>query len=204
MLVLIDESGCCGFKLGKGSTSHFAISMVIFEDFKEAEKASKAIGDLRTKLGITPEFKFSKCQDTVRDEFFAILAPFDFCVRSMVVDKSKIYSQTLRTHRESFYNFFVKSLMKYDNDILNNANIKIDGCGDREFKQTLATYLRRELGGGKINKIKFVDSRQDNLIQLADMCVGAIMRSYKQDTRRNHDKWRKMIEGKIADTWDFK
>jgi len=60
------------------------------------------------------------------------------------------------------------------------------------------------LGGNKVKKIKFVDSKKDNLIQLADMCVGAITRSYKPNTRANHDRWRKMIEGKIADTWEFK
>jgi len=109
---LIDESGCCGFKLGKGSTSHFVITMIIFNNYEEAEKTSKASGELRAKLKITPEFKFSKCQDRIRDEFFAILTPFNFSIRSLVIDKSTIYSPNLRTDRESFYNFFVKSLMK--------------------------------------------------------------------------------------------
>ncbi|MBI2315295.1 DUF3800 domain-containing protein [Candidatus Daviesbacteria bacterium] len=36
MLVFIDDSGDPGFKLDKGSTSHFIIACVIFEDDLEA------------------------------------------------------------------------------------------------------------------------------------------------------------------------
>jgi len=43
MLVFIDESGCTGFKLNKGSSSHFVIAMVIFNDHKQAELTSQAI-----------------------------------------------------------------------------------------------------------------------------------------------------------------
>lgn len=70
MLVLIDESGCSGFKLGKGSTPFFVIGMVTFFDFEEAEKASNKISELRTNLNIWPEFKFSKTHSDVKDIFF--------------------------------------------------------------------------------------------------------------------------------------
>lgn len=60
MLVLIDESGCSGFKFNKGSTPYFVVAMVIFSDFKQAEIASENIGLLRDQLNIKPEFKFSK------------------------------------------------------------------------------------------------------------------------------------------------
>ncbi len=33
MLVLIDESGCAGFKIAKGSTRHFVVAMVTFTDY---------------------------------------------------------------------------------------------------------------------------------------------------------------------------
>ena len=43
MLVFIDDSGDPGFKLGKGSTSHFIIGMVIFDD--ELETVLDSIRD---------------------------------------------------------------------------------------------------------------------------------------------------------------
>lgn len=39
MLVLIDESGCAGFKLKKGSSPYFVVAMVVFKNLLEAEKA---------------------------------------------------------------------------------------------------------------------------------------------------------------------
>jgi hypothetical protein len=70
LLVLIDESGCTGFKLDKGSSPYFVMAMVIFNDFSYAEKTSAIIGKLREDLRVKPEFKFSKCSHEVRDHFF--------------------------------------------------------------------------------------------------------------------------------------
>ena len=95
--------------------------------------------------------------------------------------------------------------MQYDDDVLQNASIKIDGSGDKEFKKALTAYLRQRIGEHKIKKFKFSDSRKDNLIQLADMVVGAIARSYSE-TRKDADRWLNMLNqrGKIKNVWNFK
>lgn len=46
MLVLIDESGCPGFKFTRGSDPVFGIGMVIFAKGEDAIATEKAIGDL--------------------------------------------------------------------------------------------------------------------------------------------------------------
>jgi hypothetical protein len=203
LLVLIDESGDAGFKLARGSTQHFIVAMVIFDDFKEAERASDIIEAARTTLRIRTEFKFNKCSGQVKDGFFAMVAPCKFTVRAIVVDKAKIYSENLREHKEMFYNFFVKSLLQHDHNALIGARVKIDGSGDREFKRELAAYLKRESTGGKIVSVKFVESHRDNLIQLADMVAGAIARSYRIDDRNEPDRWRKMLNNKVRNVWNF-
>ena len=109
MLVLIDESGCPGFKLTKGSTPYFVVGMVIFKDFSKAEIASKAISELRQSLKINPEFKFSKTRREIKDQFFDTMCKYNFEVRALVVDKSKLYSCKLRNDADSFYNYFVKN-----------------------------------------------------------------------------------------------
>lgn len=205
MLVLIDESGCPGFKLTKGSTPFFVVGMVIFNDFSQAEAASEAIIALRQALGVNPEFKFSKTHLAIKDNFFNTICAYDFQVMALVVNKSNIYSLKLRNDTDSFYNYFVKTLMQYDGDILQNASIKIDGSGDKEFKKALTSYLRQSIGEHKIKKFKFIDSKKDNLIQLADMVVGAIARSYSE-TRRDASRWLNVLKktGKIKNIWDFK
>jgi hypothetical protein len=140
----------------------------------------------------------------VKDGFFEAVAPCKFSVRAIVVDKSRIYSDNLRENKEQFYNFFVKSLLQHDNNALAGAKVKIDGSGDREFKRELAAYLKRESAAGKIISVKFAESHRNNLIQLADMVVGAIARSYREVDRNEHDRWRKMLCGKIQNVWDFK
>jgi len=204
MLVLIDESGDPGFKLTRGSSTHFLVAMVIFEDFGEAERASAAIGKLRDRLGIKPEFKFSGCRPEVRDEFFETVAPYRFQVRALVVDKTKIYSPHLRETTDSFYNFFLRQLIEYDGGILAGASIKIDGKGSRHFKKQMAAYLRRHLPDTKVDKIRIVDSKGDNLVQLADMAAGAIGRSYMGDRRKTPWRWRRMLARKINNIWEFR
>lgn len=203
MLVLIDESGDAGFKLARGSTPHFVVAMVIFDDFKEAERTSAIIEAARISLRIKPEFKFNKCSSQVKDGFFEAIESCKFSVQALVVDKSKIYSDNLRENKEHFYGFFVKSLLQHDNNALVGAKVKIDGSGDREFKRELAAYLKRESAIGKIVDVKFAESHRNSLIQLADMVVGAIARSYREGARNEHDRWRKMLGSKIKNIWDF-
>lgn len=206
MLVLIDESGDPGFKLVRGSSSHFVMAMVIFDDFAVAQQASEAIANLRTELRLKTEFKFAKSHANVKDAFFERVCRHDFRVRAVVVDKSRIYSGNLRTQAETFYNYFVRQLLEHDNGQLANARIKIDGSGNRKFRQELNSYLRRRLDAGKVGKITFADSGRDNLIQLADMVAGAILRSYRPEDRRDARRWRDMLaqRGRLGDVWDFR
>lgn len=204
MLIFIDESGDPGFKLTRGSTSHFVVAMVIFDTNQDAEYTAQVINQALLDLNIKPEFKFSKSRDYVRDEFFKRVRGCNFRVRALVVDKSIIYSPNLRENDEKFYNYFVKQLINFDELKLNNASIKIDGSGDREFKKELQRYLRSQIRPNLTFKIKFVDSHKDYLIQLADMVAGAISRSYPNESRNANDTWKKLIVSKIEDVWDFK
>ena len=205
MLVLIDESGDPGFRIARGSSSHFVIVMIIFDDYLVAERASSAIYAAQKRLRVKPEFKFSKSRDNIKDEFFNTVVGFEFKVRALVVDKSVLYSEHLRENSELFYNFFVQNLLKYDNGLLQKANIKIDGSGDKEFKRELNSYLRKNLATGQTCKITFKDSKTDCLIQLADMCAGAIHRAFRSDEKRDV-RWLEMLRKsqRIDNIWPFK
>jgi Protein of unknown function (DUF3800) len=203
MLVFIDESGDPGFKLKKGSTPVFIAALVAFRDPKQARCTQAAIEAAAARLHIRPKFKFSKCRNEVRDAFFEAVRPFNFCVRAIVVQKQVIYSAHLRSKKEAFYSFFVKSLLKFDGGLLKSARIVIDGSGDRTFRSELGAYFRRHLGAGKVKSIRFRDSESDRLVQLADMCAGAIARSYKTD-KDDRYRWRSMLGSKIEDIWEFR
>ena len=203
MLVFIDESGDPGFKVAKGSSPLFVAAMVIFESAEDAAKTAREIKALQTTLRVYPEFKFSKCREVVRDEFFRSVAKRLFVVRAIVVPKPIVYSPHLRSNKEDFYRYFVKSMIKNDGGWLQDAKVIIDGSGDRTFRRDLKAYLRRETPPGCIRDVQFRSSRGDPLLQLADMCVGAIARSYRE-TRKDAGKWRAMLAKRIDNVWEFK
>jgi hypothetical protein len=206
LLVLIDESGCAGFKLDKGSSPYFTLAMVIFNDFLEAEKASKKIAELKEGLRISNEFKFCKTHPNIRDKFFSSVSDCKFSVRALFVDKVKITSSHLRQNSDAFYNYFLKVLLDYDAGTLKNASIKIDGRGTKGLVKNIGSYLRKEISNAKIKKIKFVDSQQDNLIQLADMVVGAVSLAHTNKLTKEKSKWFAVLKnkGRIDNIWHFR
>lgn len=201
MLVLIDESGCPGFKISKGSDPVFGVGMVIFKNGEHARETEANIKALHTRLRHRSEFKFSKCDDDKRDGFFQAIAACPFSVRALIAKKEYIYSQRLRGDSEAFYSYFVKMLMAHDNGTLREAKVRIDGSGDREFRRALGGYLRRELGRDRIKDVKMTDSKDDELMQLADMCIGAITRAER--VRGDPTRWRDMLRGRIDDVWHY-
>lgn len=203
MLVFIDESGDPGFKVSKGSSPLFVVSLVAFKKVEDSVVAQEAIAGVASTFKISNEFKFSQSRDEVRDAFFAALRPIEFCVRAIVIQKAKIYSPHLRTDKEAFYAYFVKSMLKFDNGLLENAKVIIDGSGDQSFKKELSRYLKRHTGPGAIRDVRFSNSKNDRLVQMADMCTGAIARSYRDD-RADARRWLDMLNGKIENIWNFR
>jgi hypothetical protein len=202
VLVFIDESGDPGFRIDRGSSPFFVVAMVIFRSQEAALRTEQAIRDAKAKLHLAREFKFNASSHSVRRHFFEAVAGCDFRVRALVVDKTRIRSAHLKTHKERFYSYFVRQMMSWDGGRLRDADVRIDGSGDREFKREFAAYLRRHLSGDRLRSCGFSDSRRDPLIQLADMVVGAIARSYRAD-RDDKDLWRRMIASKLDNVWEF-
>lgn len=203
MLVFIDESGDPGFKISKGSSPLFVVSLIAFKSAEQAFLAQRAIDAVAHTHKLANEFKFSQSRDEVRDAFFSVLQPIEFTVRAIVIQKEKIYSPHLRTDKEAFYAYFVKTMLKFDNGLLDNAKVVIDGSGDQSFKKELSRYLKRHTGPGAIRDVRFSNSKNDRLVQMADMCTGAIARSYRTD-RADAKRWVIMLSNKIEDVWDFR
>jgi Protein of unknown function (DUF3800) len=202
MLIIIDESGDPGFKLSKGSTAVFTAALVAFRDVEQARATQAAIAATAARLRVQPEFKFSKCRLEVRDAFFEAVRPFEFSVRAIVVHKARIFDPHLTSEKEAFYSFFVKSMLKFDDGLLEAARVIIDGSGDRDFKREMGAYFRRHLGAGRVKSIRFSNSTGDRLVQLADMCAGAIARSFKHE-RQDRNRWRDMLGRKVERVWEF-
>ena len=82
---------------------------------------------------------------------------------------------------------------------LSDVKIEIDGRSSKQYMKQTATYLRREINSDKTKRIeiKFEDSTEDNLIQLADLIAGAINRSLNND-KTDSKTYVRIIKDKIV------
>ena len=147
MLVFIDDSGDPSFKIDKGASKNFVICCIIFNDELEAERTAVAIKELRRKLKFSDrvEFKFNGSTFKTRNAFLEDVSKYKFRVRALVVDKTKIKSGQLKNDKQSFYSYFIKTVLHYNKGTIKNAKIRIDGSGDRIFRKKFITYMRKEI-----------------------------------------------------------
>lgn len=212
MQVFIDDSGDAGFKLGEGSSKYFVIACCVFETAADAEKTSARVKKLEENLGRSSqsEFKFSKTSLDIKKRFFSNLDPELFFVRSIVVDKVKIYREHLKTNHESFYNHVIMQVLRNSGGSIREAAVKIDGSGSRDYKAAARKYLMSEVNtsnGEFIRKVTFVKSHSDSLIQVADMFAGCIRRS-NHDDDKNQGQYEEMLRPfklhSKSDFWNFR
>ena len=207
MLVFIDDSGDPGFKIDKGSTPVFVIACVIFDDELEAEKTAVTIKEFRRKLKFSDkyEFKFNKSSKELRLKFLKQIASCKFRIRAIVFDKKKIRSAELKTSKQSFYNYAIKMVLKHNFGTIKEAKLRLDGHGDRLYKREVIKYLRNELNNPNekiFQKLQFVDSRSNVLIQLADMVAGSIHRVH-QVNKNDAKGYYSLIKKREDNLWNF-
>jgi Protein of unknown function (DUF3800) len=203
MFIFLDESGDAGFKFNQGSSEHFVVALVIFDDPLDAEETAHSIKRLRVQLKMHEkfEFKFGKLDDFRCSQFFEAMRDMKFRVRVMVVDKRNLYNESLITNKDSFYNYFIAEVLKHHNGEISGAKLRVDGSGDSTFKNAFKTFLRQKLEVGIIDNCKFVDSSSDSLIQLADMISGAVYRAHHSILADR--RFLEIIQHKIEDLWLF-
>ncbi len=195
MLAYVDESGCTGMKLGKGSSELFVVTAVLFEDRTVASECHEHIQRLRKKLQIPTEFKFNKCSHDTRLRFLEEIARFDFAYAGIVFDKRRLECPGVSISkpflRDPVFSLFARLAPR-----MVDATITIDRTGSSDFRKTLAKELKDEINRrfarSVIKKVKDEQSHKHNLLQLADMVCGAVNRSHCQQ-RKNADDYRKII-----------
>lgn len=205
MLIFIDDSGDPGFKLEKGSSSVFVIALIIFDDNLVAEETAVVLKKLRRDLKFPDnvEFKFHKSRLKVKESFLKTVSKFQYRIRAIIIQKNKIHSNFLRAGVDSFFNYTVMQVLKNNGGKIKQAKLRFDKRGERRIRNELRTYLSRELNNKKNNifrDLKFVDSKQNILIQLADMIAGTIAAYYKGQDK---DLFR-IIKKRVEDLWVFK
>jgi hypothetical protein len=198
VLVFIDESGDPGMKLAGSSSRHFIVTLLAFEDNDEALAADHRITLLKRELRfpVCFEFHFNKLRADYRQEFLKAVSPYEWFYFSIVINKEKLTGKGFQ-YPDSFYKYTCSLVFENAKPYLNDALVVIDGSGSRQFRRQLSTYLRKRInspgeGNKLIRKVKLQDSKNNNLLQMADMVCGAIARSFKTEKDDAH-VYRKLV-----------
>lgn len=206
-MVFIDDLGDAGFKLDRGSSKHFVIACVVFDDNLDAEETALKIKRLRRSLKWRDdhEFKFNKANKAIRLAFLDEVKGCKFRIRAIVAYKSLIRSPELRRNKNKFYNYMIKEVLTMSDGHIKDGHIRLDGREDRAYKKAAVTYFRQQANpkGGVIKNMKFVNSKNDNLIQLADMVAGSILRT-TQGRKTDSAAYLDVIKKRVEDIWYFK
>jgi hypothetical protein len=96
-------------------------------------------------------------------------------------------------------------VLKHNQGKIKKAKLKFDKRGEKAIRDQLRVYLSKQLNSKKqkvFTDLKFEDSRQNTLIQLADMIAGSIFASYS----KNANKYLEILREskRIDDIWSFK
>lgn len=181
-LVFIDDSGDAGIKAH--SSSHLVMSAVVFNDDLVAEEVALTMRKFRRQLGWTDdhEYKFHKTKKEYVRQVLRLVSQFDFEVYAMIVNKAQ-FTETPK----NLYNDSISELLRLIP--LKNASIKVDGGTGTDHSKRAVTYIRKRVMSdvGRIAEIKFADSKENVLVQLADLVAGSLFRSTQANKLDSQD-----------------
>jgi hypothetical protein len=103
----------------------------------------------------------------------------------------------------SIFNYTVMQVLKHSRKSIQNARLKFDQRGEKRIRNELRAYLSRGLDNKSnhiFSDLKFVDSRQNALIQVADMVASCIASFHKGKNKELYQ----IIKKRIESDWDFK
>ena len=184
MIIAIDDSGDPGLKMDKGSSSYFVIVAAVFLTDYDAEATALKIERFRQTLKWREhhESKFRKTSPEIRKAFLSEINSCNFVLSVAVVDKANT-NVDIPSNRDasSLYNTVILRAISQVLDESTNARVLIDGEGGSSYKRNVKTFFRQNLPKNAIKQIRYRDSKNDVLIQLADMVAGSVNRSLTGD-----------------------
>jgi len=190
----IDESGDSGFKFSGGSSKILVIVAVYVKEGKDESKMEMEIDRLKAKLRLTKdyEFKFSRCKDDFRMQFFNTIKKFPIEYKAIVIDKNKVQAPALRHNSNQLYCEAVRRLLYDNNPPLEKAVLTIDETSAKIHHRVFNMVLKRYLSKNIVDKIKQARSGSSTMVQIADMISGSIFRKYE----KGNDNYYKKVRSK--------
>ena len=182
MLLLMDENGDTGLKIGHGSSDTFTICSVLFKDQAQAAACKERFEPLRKELGMKalgqglrvplhcPEFGPARA-------FLKMIAEFPFRYYACTLEKKSLSG---KAWQKKDYVYQRAGVMTIDQclDELLGAKLLFDATSGEKFDKEFLRFLKKQAGyHEKVQRIKQTQrlkSHTEDLIQIVDMVCGAL------------------------------
>jgi len=175
--IFVDESGDLGYNEG-----HFIIAMIVAHDSKRIKNIIKSFCSYNSL-----EEVHAADLDLPRKQFLInkLTKQQDYSVSYIIADKMMIKKERLFQNNNLLFNylmsFLLKDVVKANTDDvllhLDNRNQKVSSANSLKDYIKIKAYA--EWGFDKNLDIKYLDSKNSKVIQMADLIANCIRRKYR-------------------------
>ena len=196
-----DESGDASLNFAKGASRYFVLTLVATQD---ADGLRSVLRDLRSRANLPENFEF-RFNDLASSKILAkamsALQDADFMAWAMVVDKTTLPKIARDIWDTGLYFYFLVDLVnRIPIQYRSKGTLILDEVGSAntalvKLKRTFKTHgIRHEF-----SRIFIRRSRSEDLIQVADLVAGAILRRDAKKDQQLFD----MIADKMQDVFIY-
>ncbi|HIX05731.1 MAG TPA: DUF3800 domain-containing protein [Candidatus Fournierella pullicola] len=203
----IDEYGSFGFDFSSTGASKYYILCAVIVENKDIDKLHSAVAEVKKNNGFDKaELKSSKIGNDYkrRNRILSQLLMINFRVILFIADKQAfIQGSPLTEYKKSFIKFLHQRLYNLLYHVYPKLKIIEDEIGTTEFQASFREYVQNNRPQmNLLNEYDFdyVDSKDELLVQLADMIGGSIGHSLNDGSAPNYLE---MLKGKIIARDDF-
>jgi hypothetical protein len=198
-----DEAGDFSFNFEKGASRYVVVAVIATS---EPEALRQLLEDIRRENKLSPahEFGFHNISSAqFRQRIFTSLRSADFSVWALVADKTTL-SEPFRLFMSGLdlYAFFVSEVVEHiPLEKRAGGTLILDEFGHPEQtrEEIKRVFKKRNIQHG-FNRISMRRSRQEALIQIADLVAGAILRRDSRNQSESYD----LIAGKIVELIEYR
>lgn len=200
-IAYIDECGSFGFDFTTDGASKFYILCAVVVEDAQLDNLHTSFNEIKQNNGFAKtEMKSSKIgsDNKRRTKIISQLMPIEFRVVLLIADKQKFMAESpLTEYKKTFIKFLHQRLYDRLYHVYPKLKIIEDETGTTEFQESFKKYVsERQPQFNLLNEYDFdyCDSKDEILVQLADLIGGSVNRFLIDQTAPNYLE---MLRGKI-------
>jgi hypothetical protein len=196
-----DEAGDASLNFGKGASRYLVITLVATKD---ADRLRSTLVELRKQEGLADNFEFrfnNLASSKILNKAISALRGADFMAWALAVDKTSLPKIAQYTVDIGLYFYFLVDLVnRIPVQYRNKGTLILDEVGSAQTALVKLKRMFKTLGiRHEFSRIFIRRSRSEDLIQVADLVAGAILR---RDARKDSELF-DLISDKMQDIYTY-